>query len=112
MADELPPPLTDEEAVAEVGWVAREARRLVEALPTRPAVEWVEFYERKARLLRHISARPGVIDPDAAAQMIAKAEAMAAAWRVDVAPIAVEAAGLVDLREQLPPQQGMGRGRG
>lgn len=107
MTEQLPP-LDDETAVREVGWVAREARRLVEARPTPPAAEWVAFYERKARLLRFISSRPGVVDPDAAAQMIAQAEAMAAAWRVDVAPIAVEAAGRVDLFEQLPPSEGMG----
>ena len=103
-------PITHDEAVAEVGWVAREARRLIEQRPTPPADEWAHFYRRKARLLRHIAGEPGVLDPDLAAQMIAKAERLAEQYEAGADPIAaVEAAGLVDLGEQLPPSEGMHR---
>jgi hypothetical protein len=109
VADELPE-LDDVEAGREVGWIAQEARRLVELNP--PADEWAAFYDRKARLLRYIAGRPGVVDPDLAAQMIAKAERLAASYRgaaVDPHPLAVEAAGRADLVEQLPPSEGMHR---
>jgi hypothetical protein len=67
--------LTDDEAVREVGWVARRARELVgqgSALPTPAQVdEWAEFHDRKARLLRHIG------ESDLAAQ----SESAAAAYK-------------------------------
>jgi hypothetical protein len=112
-APELPelPELTDDEAVAEVGWIAREARRLIEVRDL-PAAAWSTFYRRKARLLAHIASRPGVLDPDAAAQMIAKAERLAEQYEAAAAadlPVAVDAAGRVDLSEQLPPTEGMHR---
>jgi hypothetical protein len=46
-------PLTDEEAVREVGWVARRARELFERKDDSSA-DWVEFFDRRARLLEHI----------------------------------------------------------
>ena len=46
-------PLTDEEAVREVGWVGRRARELHERSDDTWA-DWVEFFERRARLLEHI----------------------------------------------------------
>jgi hypothetical protein len=67
-----PPKLTEESAVREVGWVAREARELV-------GLDWSaaentarlrEFFDRKAALLRYIG------DEDLAA----KAESQAAAF--------------------------------
>jgi hypothetical protein len=107
-APEQLPELTDDEAVAEVGWVAGEARRLIEVRDVPPA-DWAHFYRRKARLLRHIASRPGVLDPDAAAQMIAKADRLAAEYESYARPPQVDAAGRADLGEQLPAQEGMHR---
>jgi len=45
--------MNDQEAVQEVGWVAREARRIAGAQATRAEV--VEYFQRKAALLEHIA---------------------------------------------------------
>ena len=56
MSGPLYGPLSDEEAVREVAWIARRAREL--ALTGRPeaapAAEYAEFFGRKVRLLEHI----------------------------------------------------------
>ena len=46
-------PLTDGEAVHEVGWVGRRGRELVERSDDTWA-DWAEFFDRRARLLEHI----------------------------------------------------------
>jgi hypothetical protein len=54
---ELPPLADNDAAVREVAWVARRARELSFGSlhgPRERATEWVEFYERKIRLLRYI----------------------------------------------------------
>lgn len=50
------PPLTKEEAVREVAWIARRARELalVDARHQAPPAEYAEFFARKIRLLQHI----------------------------------------------------------
>lgn len=63
--------MTDEEAVQEVGWVARRARELAGGHGTR--AEWREFYTRKIALLHHIGT------PEALEQ-IEHNEAHLAAW--------------------------------
>lgn len=45
--------MNDAEAVQEVGWVAKEARRIASAQATRSEV--AEYFERKAALLEHIA---------------------------------------------------------
>lgn len=58
------PPLTEEEAVREVGWIARRAREIVGTpIGDEDPADMVEFYARKVRLLRHIGT------PDALANM-------------------------------------------
>jgi hypothetical protein len=65
------PPLDDDTARAEVGWVAREASELIKTPIGQEDVERTRtFYERKARLLAYIG------EPELAA----RAESQAAAW--------------------------------
>jgi len=66
-------PLTDDEAVREVGWVARRARELVERSDDAWA-DWAEFFDRRARLLEHIG------QPALASDAKAKADHARRAW--------------------------------
>jgi len=64
--------MNDDEAVREVGWVARRAREIVlTPIGQEDPAEMLEFYERKAALLRHIGED----------EMAAHADSQAAAWR-------------------------------
>lgn len=45
-------PMTDAQAAAEIGWVARRARELIGS--DAGWAEWAEFHQRKAALLRHL----------------------------------------------------------
>lgn len=65
------PPLDDDEAMREVGWIAREARLLIETPIGSENVErTATFYRRKARLLAYMN------EPTLAA----RAESQAAAY--------------------------------
>lgn len=62
--------MNDDEARREVGWVAREASRLMGSSAASPE-EWATYYERKAELLAYLG------EPDLAA----RAESQAASYR-------------------------------
>lgn len=64
--------MNDDEAVREVGWVARRAREIVlTPIGDEDPADMIEFYERKAALLRHIGD----------AELASRAESQAAAYR-------------------------------
>ena len=66
-------PLTDEEAVREVGWVARRSQELAERSDATWA-DWADFFDRRARLLEHIG------QPALASDARAKADHARSAW--------------------------------
>jgi len=63
--------MDDQQACREVGWVAREAQRIV--YEDVPRSEVVEYFERKARLLDHIAGTFTGAERRDAYEMAAKA---------------------------------------
>ena len=93
-------PLTDEEAVREVGWVARRARELVERSDD-VWPDWAEFFDRRARLLEHMG------QPALASDARVKADHVRRAWSNP--PDEEFRMATTDFRHRWTPLEGLGR---
>ena len=69
-------PLTNDEAVLELGWVGRRARELRER-GNDTCADWVEFFNRRARLLEHLGQSALALDARVKAEQARRAWASA-----------------------------------